>query len=61
MTLASSDFSVRGTNRKCWLDNSASEYPMVSLAVMILEIIGDHAPQKFLSNKNHSIHSLPFE
>ena len=34
---------------------------MVSLPVIILEILGDHAPQMFLSKENHSIRSLPFK
>jgi hypothetical protein len=60
-TLASSDFSIRGTNLQRWLDNSTSKSLMVSLPVIILEILGDHTSQMFLSKKNYSIHSLPLE
>jgi len=60
-TLAPPDFSIRGSNLQCWLDDSAIKSLMLSLPVITFDKLDDHEPQMFLSKKNHSIRSLPFE
>ena len=46
-----------GSNLQRWLDNSAIESLMVSLAVIVLEMLVDHTSQMLFSEKDHSIAS----
>ena len=52
-TLEPPNFPIRSSNVQCGM-RSAIKPLLVSLPVIILEILADHAPQMFLSQKNHS-------